>query len=66
LKVGIAIATVFIPLLGIIMGIIFMMDDHPEKKAAGKLWLGIGGGMFALNVICICACVMFGAVAEGM
>ena len=48
------------------MGIIFMMDDHPEKKAAGKLWLGIGGGMFALNVICICACVMFGAVAEGM
>jgi hypothetical protein len=39
LKMGIGIASVFVPLLGLIMGIVYMVDANPEKKAAGKLWL---------------------------
>lgn len=39
LKWGILIATVFIPLVGIVMGIIYLQNDHPVKKATGKLWL---------------------------
>src|SRR5436305_14751099 len=38
-KWGISILSVFIPLVGIIMGIIYMSDANPEKKSAGKLWL---------------------------
>ena len=46
MKWGILIATVFIPIIGIVMGIIYLQDPNPEKKAAGKLWL-YGGGIMA-------------------
>jgi hypothetical protein len=39
LKWGILIITIFIPLVGIVMGIIYMLNDNPIKKATGKLWL---------------------------
>ena len=52
LKIGILIGTVIIPLLGIIMGLIYMNDPNPEKKAVGKLWLYVGIGMFAAGCIC--------------
>ena len=52
LKIGIIIGTVLIPLLGIIMGLIYMNDPNPEKKAVGKLWLYVGIGMFAAGCIC--------------
>jgi uncharacterized membrane protein YvbJ len=39
LKWGILVVTVFIPLVGIVMGIIYMQNDNPVKKATGKLWL---------------------------
>jgi uncharacterized membrane protein YvbJ len=39
LKWGILVATVFIPLVGIVMGVIYMQNDNPVKKATGKLWL---------------------------
>ncbi len=42
LKVGIAIGSAIIPILGIIMGAIYMADANPAKKAAGKLWLTVG------------------------
>jgi uncharacterized membrane protein YvbJ len=42
MKTGMIIASIVLPLLGIIMGIIYLMDANPEKKAAGKLWLIIG------------------------
>jgi hypothetical protein len=54
LKVGIIIGTVFVPLLGIIMGIIYMNDRSPEKKKVGRLWLMVGIGMFALYLACVC------------
>ena len=55
LKVGIIIGTVFVPLLGIIMGIVYMNDRSPEKKKVGRLWLMVGIGMFALYLLCVCA-----------
>lgn len=48
MKWGITAATVLLPLVGIVMGIIYMRDDNPEKKAVGKLWLWVGIGMAAL------------------
>lgn len=42
LKWGILIASFFIPIIGIVVGIIFMQDANPEKKSAGKLWLYAG------------------------
>jgi len=42
LKIGICIATVFVPILGLVMGVIYMKDANPEKKAVGKLWLIVG------------------------
>jgi uncharacterized membrane protein YvbJ len=43
LKNGILVGSVFIPLLGIIMGAIYLLDANPEKKAVGRLWLIVGG-----------------------
>ena len=48
MKIGISIGTIIVPLLGLIMGGIYMADANPEKKAAGKLWLLIGAGMIVL------------------
>ena len=42
LKTGMIVASIVLPIVGIIMGIVFLLDPNPEKKAAGKLWLIIG------------------------
>ena len=42
LKIGIIIVTIFIAPLGIIMGLIYLNDYNPSKKAAGKIWLIVG------------------------
>lgn len=54
LRIGVIIGTLFIPLLGIIMGIIFMQDSNPNKKAVGKTWLYVGLGVMAFSLICVC------------
>src|SRR5947207_3336589 len=48
LKVGICIASVPMPIIGMVMGIMYMADANPEKKAAGKLWLLIACGVMLL------------------
>jgi uncharacterized membrane protein YvbJ len=48
MKWGITALSVLIPLVGIVMGIIYLRDDNPEKKSVGKLWLGVGIGMVVL------------------
>ncbi len=45
LKIGITILSVIIPLVGIIMGWIYMTDPNPEKKKVGKQWLYVGIGV---------------------
>jgi uncharacterized membrane protein YvbJ len=44
-KIGLGILSFIIPLVGIILGISYMNDSNPSKKAAGRtfLYLGIGG-----------------------
>lgn len=48
MKIGIAVATVIIPILGIVMGIVYLNSPSAEKKSAGKLWLIIAGVMLLL------------------
>jgi hypothetical protein len=55
LKIGIIIGTVIIPLLGIIMGLVYMNDPNPTKKAAGKTWLYVGIGVIAVECLCVLA-----------
>ena len=55
MKVGIIIGSIVIPLLGIIMGLIFMNDPSPAKKAVGKTWLYVGIGAIAFWCICTMA-----------
>jgi len=49
----VAILTILIPLLGLILGVIFMVDENPEKKAAGKFWFTIG--IIMTIIPCVCA-----------
>jgi uncharacterized membrane protein YvbJ len=48
LKIGIAAATVVIPLIGIVMGLMYLFSESADKKAAGRLWLGVAGVMFVI------------------
>lgn len=60
LKWGILAATVLIPLLGpllgIIVGLIYLNDREPEKQAAGKIWLFTGVGALLLHCLG-CGCL---------
>jgi hypothetical protein len=51
LKIGISIASVVMPIIGIIMGIIYVAKPNPSKKAVGKLWLIAAGVGILLWVI---------------
>jgi tetrahydromethanopterin S-methyltransferase subunit G len=66
MKIGIAIGSFFVPLLGLIMGLIYINDSHPDKKAAGKLWLIVSGSVIGLNLVCCCAyAILIGAAGAG-
>jgi hypothetical protein len=51
MKNGMIAASIIFPIVGIVVGVVFLNDANPEKKAAGKLWLIIG---------CIAAVVWMG------
>ena len=51
MKWGITAGTVVFPLLGLVMGVIYLRDPNLEKKAAGKLWLGVAIGIMLLYAI---------------
>jgi uncharacterized membrane protein YvbJ len=48
LKTGIAITSVLLPIVGLVMGIMYMADANPEKKSAGKLWLLVACGVMVV------------------
>jgi hypothetical protein len=63
MKIGIIVGSIFIPLLGIVMGAIYMNDPNPEKKKIGRLWLYVALGIIALECICwIVVVAMSGAM----
>lgn len=53
LYIGIMIATVIFPIIGVIMGFTYMRKDHPSAKRAGKNWLIVGAVMILFNIILI-------------
>jgi hypothetical protein len=59
LKIGIIIGSLFVPILGIVMGLVYLNDPNPQKKAVGKLWLMVGVGALVLG--CICYAVLIAA-----
>ena len=59
LKIGIIVASFFIPLIGIIMGWIYMTDSNINKKKVGKTWLYVGIG------ITIVYCVLYAIGSAG-
>ena len=46
------ILSILIPIVGIIVGIIWMNDENPEKKAVGKNCLIIAIVVMVLSCIC--------------
>jgi uncharacterized membrane protein YvbJ len=48
LNIGIIIASLFMPIVGLVMGFIYFRDPNPAKKKAGRtwLWVGAGAGLF--------------------
>lgn len=63
LSIGIAILSFLFPIIGLIVGIIFLTNENPSKKAAGKLWLTVAGVSFGLSIVCCCGFYMFAALA---
>lgn len=61
-RIGITILSIFIPLVGIIMGILYMNDSNPSKKAAGKTWLYVSLGV--IIAYCLIYSVLAGAAAN--
>ena len=61
LKIGVAIGSVLLPIIGIIMGILYLKDANPEKQKAGKLWLICAVAGVALS----CLCFFIAAAAGG-
>ena len=59
LKIGIIVATLFIPLIGIIMGWVYMTDSNIEKKKVGKTWLYLG---IAISIV---YCVLYAIGSAG-
>lgn len=54
LKWGVAIGSVLLPLIGLVMGVIYLSDANPEKKAAAKLWFIAAGIGFLFYVLVQC------------
>ncbi len=42
LNIGTIVGSIILPLIGIIMGCIYLRDSNPHKKKAGKTWLWVG------------------------
>ena len=42
MNIAMIAGSIFIPLLGIIMGVLYMKDKDPAKQKAGKVWLWVG------------------------
>lgn len=52
MKYGILVASIFIPFIGLIMGIIYLAQgESEEKKDVGRLWLYVSLGIMVVYFI---------------
>jgi zinc ribbon protein len=53
MNVGVIVGSLILPLIGLIMGGIYLMDASPAKKKAGRTWLivGVGAAVFWVLVL---------------
>ncbi len=58
MRIIMIIATVVLPLIGIVMGIVYMNSADPGKKAAGRIWLLVGVG------VAIVYCILSGLLSS--
>jgi uncharacterized membrane protein HdeD (DUF308 family) len=65
IKALLYILAFFIPIVGIIVGIIWMNDEDEEKKQTGKTCLIIGIVSIALSCICWFAASLLPALFSG-
>ena len=62
LKTGIIVLSIFLPVIGIVMGIIYMNDSNISKKAVGKTWLYVGIGVIVAQ--CVIYALIMGAATS--
>jgi len=51
LNIGIIVASLIFPLVGVIMGAVYLCDQNAAKKKAGKVWLWVGIAAAALWIV---------------
>lgn len=49
--IGIMIATVIFPIVGVIMGFTYLRKEHPSARKAGKSWLIVGSAIILAQVV---------------
>ena len=49
--IGVMIATVIFPIIGIIMGFTYLRKVHPSARKAGKSWLIVGSAIILAQVV---------------
>lgn len=49
--IGVMIATVIFPIIGIIMGFTYLRKQHPSARKAGKSWLIVGSAIILAQVV---------------
>ena len=49
--IGIMIATVIFPIIGVIMGFTYLRKEHPSARKAGKSWLIVGSAIILAQVV---------------
>ena len=49
--IGVMIATVIFPIVGIIMGFTYLRKVHPSARKAGKSWLIVGSAIILAQVV---------------
>lgn len=51
--IGVMIATVIFPIIGIIMGFTYLRKTHPTARKAGKSWLIVGSAIILAQIVVI-------------
>jgi len=49
--IGVMIATVIFPIIGVIVGFTYLRKEHPSARKAGKSWLIVGSAIILAQVV---------------